>query len=398
MIGASNKVAADDSFKLGREKMSSEIITFDEALKSTELVDKLNDMALLSKNLYRMYGSSDWLKSINRPDNTIFLLLHKSKNSKIDNILPFINCTKVINLLNCKLITIGFNLNAAEAIGCEILGDISEFNYADIVNYIFDKQDGIDCIYIKSISPETEIYSTLIESGKKINSKYFCFIESGPREFHSLSLKESFEAFLSMYSKKERYNLKRQCRLAREASGGELTLKRIASADDVEFFVTSSRQILNNSWKSNLGETDIFFSMDRCSEYSILAQNGLLRSYILLGNSEPWAFVLGYQWGGIFHYSNVAYDESRANLSPGTVLFYLMLEDLHFNNKPEILNFGIGNSFYKRRFGTEISSDCTLFIARKNIKNKLLAIALNIKNSIKNLYNNIKLTKSTETV
>jgi CelD/BcsL family acetyltransferase involved in cellulose biosynthesis len=114
---------------------------------------------------------------------------------------------------------------------------------------------------------------------------------------------------------------------------------------------------------------------------------------MLLGKKEPWAFVLGFQRNGVFHYSNIAYDVNYARLSPGTVLFYLMLEHLHEFNKPVTLNFGVGEAFYKMRFGTDKLIDCNIMVMNAGFKTALIYLWLATINNIKILRN--KFTKKT---
>jgi hypothetical protein len=371
--------------------MALEVYRIDEIINNKELSDKLNEFALLSTNLYRMYATIDWIKCLNVSDTETLILTQLSDNSEIENLLPFRKCIKKLNIASYKSINLTSNLMSADAIGCEPMGIVSEVNYSKLLNGLFDRYQDISCIYFKSIAPDSQIFNCLVRSADIPTAKYFCCLESGPRDFHTLSLKVTFNEYLALFNKKERYNLKRQCRLAQEASGGELTLKRITSPQEVDYLASCARQILNNSWKSNMGEIEQFFSEERCLEYCSFARNGLLRSYVLLGNDEPWAFVLGYQWDGVFHYSNVAYKQSMANLSPGTVLFYLMLEDLHLHNKPQIINFGVGNSFYKRRFGTDCSKDCTLLVLRNGLKNMALSVCINLVNHAKRILKNTKI-------
>jgi CelD/BcsL family acetyltransferase involved in cellulose biosynthesis len=54
----------------------------------------------------------------------------------------------------------------------------------------------------------------------------------------------------------------------------------------------------------------------------------------------------------VFHYSDIAYDESHSALSPGKVLLYLLIDDLHRWNVPAVINFGVGEAGYKRHFGS----------------------------------------------
>jgi CelD/BcsL family acetyltransferase involved in cellulose biosynthesis len=79
------------------------------------------------------------------------------------------------------------------------------------------------------------------------------------------------------------------------------------------------------------------------------------------------AFVLGFQYRGVFHYSDVAYDEEFAGLSPGSVLLFLLLEDLFGHCRPSILHFGIGEADYKRRFSNFKEYDNEVLLMRSGL-------------------------------
>ena len=49
---------------------------------------------------------------------------------------------------------------------------------------------------------------------------------------------------------------------------------------------------------------------------AVLARLGLLRSYVLSSGDRPCAIVLGYQYHDIFHYAEIAFDQSFSDFSP----------------------------------------------------------------------------------
>ena len=348
-------------------------------------------MASSSDSLFRMYGSADWICSTDKFENEILTFIEKGENDVIKSVFSVKKNIKEIHIFNYKFIKIFFVLNCVDLISSEPLGNFKEKLSIEIFNEIFDYFKNLSCLYIKSINPESVKLTIINDCLSTKKSKYFICKGSPIRSFHYITLGESFDQYLSKFSKKERYNLKRQCRVAQKYCGDKLELKRIDESKWVDFFVNCSRKILKKSWKVDLGEENEFFS-DKCTlKYLEISRKGLLRSYVLLGGDEPWAFVLGFQWDGVFHYSNIAYDKEKFNLSPGAVLFYLMLEDLYMYNKPNYLNFGIGNSFYKNRFGTDIDSDCTVLILKKNIKNFMLSLCLKTIFLIKSKINKVKI-------
>jgi CelD/BcsL family acetyltransferase involved in cellulose biosynthesis len=86
----------------------------------------------------------------------------------------------------------------------------------------------------------------------------------------------------------------------------------------------------------------------------------------------PCAFVVGYQYAGVYHYAELGFDEAFAEYSPGTVLLYLLLEALHQRQRPELLNFGVGDASYKLRFGNVERFDASCLLLKSSVANRLL--------------------------
>ena len=64
----------------------------------------------------------------------------------------------------------------------------------------------------------------------------------------------------------------------------------------------------------------------------------------------------------MYHYVEVAFDEQYREHSPGKVLLSLILEDLHGQQRPQTVNFGVGDASYKRRLSNCERSDLSCLI------------------------------------
>src|SRR5262249_45949458 len=100
-----------------------------------------------------------------------------------------------------------------------------------------------------------------------------------------------------------------------------------------------------------------------------LAERNLLRAYILSGDKTPCAFVLGYQYGSVFHYADPRYHQDFKDLSPGIVLLYLMVEDLISHRPARQLNFGASDALYKRLFSNVHYEEAPVLLLRKTSQN-----------------------------
>ena len=96
------------------------------------------------------------------------------------------------------------------------------------------------------------------------------------------------------------------------------------------------------------------------------------RCYLLQAADKPCAFLVGYQYGDVFQSAELGFDANLSRFSPGTVLMYLLIEDLHKHRPVRLLNFGVGDATYKMRFGNISSTDRSLLLMRKSIRNRLI--------------------------
>jgi CelD/BcsL family acetyltransferase involved in cellulose biosynthesis len=201
---------------------------------------------------------------------------------------------------------------------------------------------------------------------------YLLYAPDGIRSNHSLMLPKSFHEYLSKFKSKTRNTFKRKVNRLREYGNGSLSMHRVDATDQIETFLEGAVAVAQNSWQQKRLGTRIDCSPQTQSKLTNLAMEGLLRSYLLICGNKPCAFLLGYQFRDIYYYVEVAYDRSFSQYSPGTVLLYLLIEDLINYHPPQWVNFGIGHASYKKEFGNVHSEDASILLFRNNLTNKVL--------------------------
>jgi len=226
---------------------------------------------------------------------------------------------------------------------------------------------------------------------------FYVYLIEGIRPYHEIKLPGTFEEYLSKFSSRKRGNLKRRVKKLNECNNGNLKLVTIKSTDQITAFLDSAESIAENSWK--LKPLGVRIKNNEAFRDRLIdsAKRGLLRSYILLGE-KPLAFVLGYQFNDIYHYVEIAYDQVFAKYSPGTVLLYMIIEDLINDNSPKKVNFGIGDATFKKEFGNVHEKDASILLLRKKFKNRFLFTSHSLFRSgvilVKKIYKSVVLTAS----
>ncbi len=84
---------------------------------------------------------------------------------------------------------------------------------------------------------------------------------------------------------------------------------------------------------------------------SLFAIRDQLRVFLLEIDGVPKAFWLGIVYGGIFHSSATGYVPEMREFEAGSLVFLRMVDELIKEGITKI-DFGLGDAFYKQRFGT----------------------------------------------
>ena len=269
-------------------------------------------------------------------------------------------------------------VNAATILSGEPLIPAEPALFRLLLKGLFEGLPWCDCVRMNSIPVESFtckiIYS--IDHGKR---QYFIHPRRlQPREWIYLEPGGSLEAFLEGKQKRTRNTLKRRVKKLREHGAGSLECVRVETEDQVDAFYESAFAVAEKSWQHK--------SLGRCLEETSLYRNnlrslarlGALRAYLLKCGGIPCAFVIGYQPEDILQFEQTAYSSDFARLSPGTVLYYMMLEDLYRYRPPRLVNHGIGVTPHKRLFSNRESLDTSAYLFRPTIRNLILCTCLGL--------------------
>jgi CelD/BcsL family acetyltransferase involved in cellulose biosynthesis len=326
------------------------------------------EMDARNRNVYSMYQSLDWFEHLvatDRAPRTRVAVVHDDRGA-VAGIVPLRSAAYPLRFATGRLRLGAFRLRTAFLLGGEPVlpedGSLHERLFAAIWSHHPD----LDAIYLKALPADGPCWRYLGGKG----APGLVNVEHGIRDLYSITLPRTFEAYLSGFRQKKRYNLKRQVKLLRDHGRGDLRLLRTETEGKVGAFLRDAADVRRHSWQGRMspGETEYWNSAPRLTD---LARRGFLRSYVLRAGGVPCAYVVGYQYRGTYHYSDVGYDERYAAYSPGSVLLFLLIEDLIAYRSPRILNFGIGDSAYKCQFATDSHREASVLLMRRTGANRL---------------------------
>jgi CelD/BcsL family acetyltransferase involved in cellulose biosynthesis len=260
------------------------------------------------------------------------------------------------------------NLGTASVTVLEIPGGVPPLPEDVVVyNQVFEllgqAARGLDGLFLRMVPTSSFCWRYLNES-PLVRASFALFLPEGIGRNNVLELPPTFEEYMAQFKSRTRYNLRQRVKQLRERGGGELRLQRFEAPDEVEAFLGSAGPVARRSWQARCTNDRVDTTPFWRKNLGDSAERGLLRSYVLTAGSEPCAFVLGYQGRGTFHHIQIGYDPSLANFSPGSVLHYLMFEDLILNRPPRRVSFGYGDSEYKRMFGNAQFEEASVLLIR----------------------------------
>jgi len=249
--------------------------------------------------------------------------------------------------------------------GDDLLGPADREANEALLRAITEADAGCHILLFEGIPTNSPLWRLLHES-TYVREHFWTYVPSGPAPNWRIDLPGSFDAYLSKWSGSTRRTLQYKVRRMEKACRGALRVERITERAQLPSFLAQAERISKQSWQGRqLGQ--IICASEHGPKLEVCANRGWLRSYVLLNGDEPISFVLGYQESGIFYHDQCGYDPVWAAHHPGTTLLYRLIEDLFAWNRPEILDFGLGDNQYKQVFGNSVRDTADVYLLRKGV-------------------------------
>lgn len=316
-----------------------------------------------SDNPNALYGSPAWfdLLRAKHPPADLTLFAAYGRDGEIAGVVPVLFKSYPFQYYVSSYPVLTLQLKAAHLLGSVPSLPPDPALHARLLKSLLAER--ADCVYMDSVPVESPGRELMKEAGKG----YLTYAPGGPRPWHLLRLHAGSAEYLSQMSSKTRQTLKRKAKKLAEAGGGQLELSRVDSAQQVGDFLAGAVKVSRNSWQQSILGTRVDDTEEERAWSERAAEAGLLRNYLLKSGGRPCAFVVGYQFNGVYQYVELGYDRDFAEHSPGTVLLHMLIQDLCDHRPASLLNFGLGDADYKQRFGNVRREDLSLLVLRKNL-------------------------------
>jgi hypothetical protein len=321
-----------------------------------------------SENLTAIYSSPVWfdlLRERHKPEELALAVAYTS-GGEVVGVVPILFKNHRFQYYVSRYPILTRQLRAAHVLGSVPMLPVDSRLSGQLIDLLLNAQ--IDCAYLDTVPADDPFLKVAIDIWK---NSHLVYAPGGSRPWHLMQIPANSDEYMSQMSSRTRKLRHRAKKLAQSANG-ELKLARVDSEWQVKDFVADVSKVSRNSWQHEiLGNRSNEADGER-TWGERLAQSGLLRSYVLKAGERPCAFVVGYQFNKIFHHAETGYDREFSEHTPGTILLHMLIQDLCDHNRPAILNFGMGDGDYKRRFGNVRLEDTSIIVLRKTLSNYFL--------------------------
>jgi CelD/BcsL family acetyltransferase involved in cellulose biosynthesis len=161
-------------------------------------------------------------------------------------------------------------------------------------------------------------------------------------EVNRIAIDHDWTAYRASWSGNHRRQMGKMLRRAEREGGVKLHVYRALAPGQVEPFLQRGFAVEDRSWKSAarssvLKNPRMFDYL--CAEARQLAQRGELQLTFLEHRGQTIAFEYGWNAAGVYGAAKVGYDEAYANLTPGQLLRYLLLELMFADPAQRLVDF-----------------------------------------------------------
>lgn len=171
-------------------------------------------------------------------------------------------------------------------------------------------------------------------------------------------------------SSKGRKNLRLQTKKLLSGFPGKVEIKEFRHPGDLDDLMRDVECVAKETYQRGLG-VGFEDTPETRERYSLMAQKGCLRSYVLYLAGEPAAFWVGVVYSGTAHLEFLGFHPKFEDYSPGTFLVTKALESFP-QDGVKAVDFGYGEEGYKQRFGKQRSQEATIRVFRPTPKGFVL--------------------------
>ena len=213
------------------------------------------------------------------------------------------------------------------------------------------RNDSSRAVVLTDVSTSSPLYAAVLKAAELDYLVARC--EADTHLFHRF--RDSYAAFFSELSSKYRNQLRKKEKVLAERLGTAFEFRQYTRPGEVQAFLDAASVINKKTYQYRLFGESVDNDAASVARACRTAEAGAFRCFILWHDDIPLCFVLGHQRAdGTFEHRQTGYDPAWSAVSPGIVSNMLLFQRLYEEpNRPLLLDFGSGDSDYKRMFSNE---------------------------------------------
>jgi CelD/BcsL family acetyltransferase involved in cellulose biosynthesis len=227
-----------------------------------------------------------------------------------------------------------------------VLGQLDDQGAQEVVQQLWSmlaagEAEAIDFHYLCEDSP---LLRALHQRGPRV------FCEKTPRwSTHREMNLPTQGSLLETLRSKHRTHLRKREKELQETFAGRITWRWLTHVDDVVALCARLEQVAATTYQRGLG-AGFYDNEEFRQRLQLFNSRGQLRVQLLEIDGQPRAFWFGFVYGDGFHSAETGYDPVLREHEVGTLMFVRMVDELTREGVRR-LDFGLGDAYYKERFG-----------------------------------------------
>lgn len=182
----------------------------------------------------------------------------------------------------------------------------------------------------------------------------------------------TYADYQKKFSSKTRSTINRKIKKYKEHCAGTIHWQTYKSLDDMRTFFRLAREISKLTYQERLLDAGIPGDEDFIRQAEALAADNKVRAYILFDGDRPVSYLYCPVEDGVLIYAYLGYDPAYMQMSVGTVLQWMAVEQLFEEACFRYFDFTEGQSDHKRLFATHQQQCANVFILKRNLRNTLV--------------------------
>ena len=199
--------------------------------------------------------------------------------------------------------------------------------------------------------------------------EFLCYV---PLQYQHcyIDFNQTFENYCKSFSSKTRSTINRKLRKYSERCGGIIPWKTYKSPAEMRDFFQLARAVSKLTYQEKLLGAGIPDSEEFIRRAELLAAEDRVRAYILFDGERPVSYLYCPVDEGVLIYAYLGYDPDYMQMSVGTILQWLAVEQMFKEARFRYFDFTEGQSAHKQLFSTHQRECANVFLVKRTTRNE----------------------------